>query len=114
MSIPDERLQNERETDYEKVQASDEFQQLRRSLRRFAFPVTLAFLSWYMLYVVMSGYARGFMSHKLVGNINGAFVFGLLQFATTFAIAAYYERHASKNLDPIADKMRAEIEGGQW
>lgn len=114
MSILDERVQHEGGPDYELVQASEEFQQLRHSLRRFAFPVTLGFLSWYMLYVVMSGYARGFMSQKLVGNINVAFVFGLLQFVTTFAIAAYYERHASKNLDPIADKMRAEIEAGQW
>lgn len=113
MSVVDEQT-DKPEVNYQLVQASPEFQALRSTLRRFVFPVTLAFLAWYMLYVVLSGYARGFMSHKLIGNINVAFVFGLTQFVSTFAIAAWYERHASENLDPRADALRAEIEDGQW
>lgn len=96
---------------FEAVQASPEFQQLRRSLRRFAFPMTAAFLSWYLLFVLMSAYARGFMSHKLLGNINVAYVFGLLQFVSTFVIAYVYSRYAERNIDPTADRIRAELEG---
>jgi uncharacterized membrane protein (DUF485 family) len=99
-------------TSFRQVQASDDFQALRTSLRRFAFPVTVAFLAWYMLYVILSAYARGFMSHKLLGNINVAYVFGLLQFVSTFAIAYLYSRYASERLDPLADRIRAEVEGG--
>lgn len=96
---------------YEQIQASPEFQDLKRRLRRFVFPMTVAFLGWYLLFVVMSAYARGFMGHKLLGNINVAYVFGLLQFVSTFVIAWIYARYADRNLDPIADRLRAEIEG---
>jgi len=113
-------VQHEREpgapapgANFEQVQASPEFQGLKRSLRRFAFPMTAAFLAWYLLFVLMSAYARGFMSSKVLGNINVAYVFGLLQFISTFVIAFVYSRHAERNLDPVADKLRAEIEGGQ-
>lgn len=97
-------------SEFEVMQASDEFQSLRRSLRRFAFPVTALFLAWYMLYVVMSVYARDFMDTKVLGNINVAYVFGLLQFVSTFVIAFLYSRYAEKNLDPTADRIRDRFE----
>src|SRR5689334_20287337 len=93
------------------VQQSADFVALRRAFRRFVFPVTIAFLVWYGLYVLLSAYARGFMSHKVVGHINVALVFGLLQFLSTFLIAWAYTRYADRNLDPAADKLRDELEG---
>ena len=98
------------EESYLEVQASPEFVGLRRALRSFVFPMTVAFLLWYALYVVLSAYARGFMSHKIVGNINVALVFGLLQFASTFVLAWLYARYAGSKLDPVADKIRADVE----
>ena len=95
---------------YLNVQKSEDFQRLRHKLRRFIFPMTVAFFLWYLLYVLLSAYARGFMSTKIVGNINVALVFGLLQFVSTFLIAWYYSRYASRELDPRADKIAAEME----
>jgi uncharacterized membrane protein (DUF485 family) len=95
---------------YLTVQRSDDFVLLRRKVRRFIFPMTAAFLLWYALYVLMSAYARDFMSIKIVGNINVALVFGLLQFVSTFLIAWYYSRYASRQLDPLADKIATEME----
>lgn len=100
------------EAAYAEIQATPEFQQLKRSLRRFAFPATVAFLAWYLLYVLMSGYARGFMDTKLLGNINVAYVFGLLQFLSTFVIAYVYAKYADRHLDPTADALRERLEGG--
>ncbi|RFS86012.1 DUF485 domain-containing protein [Actinomadura spongiicola] len=97
-------------TVYERFQGNTEFQELRRRFRRFAFPMTAAFLSWYLLYVVMSGWARGFMGTEVVGSINVALVFGLLQFVSTFVIAWLYARHADRKLDPVAAKLRTAIE----
>jgi len=74
--------------------------------------MTAAFFLWYLLYVLLSAYARGFMSAKIVGNINVALVFGLLQFASTFLIAWYYARFSSRELDPIADSIRHKMEEG--
>jgi uncharacterized membrane protein (DUF485 family) len=97
---------------YLEVQASDEFAALRRKLRNFVFPMTVAFFLWYALYVLLSAYARGFMSVKLVGNINVALLLGLLQFVSTFVIAWYYSRFAATQIDPIADKIRDDLTAG--
>ncbi|MEV8506650.1 DUF485 domain-containing protein [Actinoplanes sp. NPDC051475] len=97
---------------YIEVQQSAEFTGLRRKLRNFVFPMTVAFFLWYALYVLLSAYARGFMSVKLVGNINVALLFGLLQFVSTFLIAWYYSRYAAKELDPVADRIGADLAGG--
>lgn len=98
---------------YSEVQAGDPFQELRRKLRGFVFPATAAFLAWYLLYVLMSMYARDFMATKLIGEINVAYVFGILQFVTTFGIAYLYSRYAAKNLDPIAERILADMEAGR-
>lgn len=94
------------------VQQSAEFAELRLSYRSFAFPLTVAFIAWYLLYVLLSNYAGGFMGTKLLGNINVALVLGLAQFATTFLIAWLYSRHAAAKLDPKASAIKARMEGG--
>lgn len=96
---------------YLEVQRSEEFAQLRHRLRRFIFPTTIAFIVWYALYVLLSAYARGFMSVKLIGNINVALIFGILQFVSTFGIAWYYARFAAKEIDPLADDIYNGLEG---
>lgn len=97
---------------YEEVQAGDEFVQLRTRFRGFVFPVTAGFLIWYFLFVLMSAYAKDFMSTKVIGNINIGIIFGLLQFVSTFAITTWYVRWADRELDPTADALRERIEGG--
>lgn len=98
--------------DWETIQQSAEFTQLRRRLRTFVFPITVAFLVWYLLYVLLSAYAHDFMSTKVAGNINIGLIFGLLQFVSTWLITWLYVRHANRSLDPVADKIRDDIEGG--
>lgn len=90
---------------YDELHASPEFARLRHNYRSFVFPATVAFLSWYLLYVVMSNWAGDFMGTKVVGNINIALVFGLLQFVTTFGLAWFYARHSAAKLDPLAREL---------
>ena len=87
-----------------------DFTELRRRYRSFAFPATIAFMAWYILYVVCNNWARDFMNIKVIGNINVALIFGLLQFVSTFVIAYLYARHANKSLDPLANKLREEFD----
>ncbi|AKL65591.1 DUF485 domain-containing protein [Streptomyces goshikiensis] len=94
------------------VQQSPEFAELRRAHRSFAFPLTVAFIAWYLLYVLLSSYAGGFMGTKLFGNINVALALGLAQFATTFLIAWLYARHAAAQLDPKAEAIKKRMEAG--
>jgi len=91
---------------YEELAASDDFHELRRRYRAFVLPYTVAFLAWYLLYVLMSNWADDFMSIRLVGHINVALVFGLLQFLTTFTIAVIYSRFATRRLDPLSTDLR--------
>ncbi|MEU3350676.1 DUF485 domain-containing protein [Streptomyces sp. NPDC037389] len=95
------------------VQSSEEFGELRRAHRSFAFPLTVAFVSWYLLYVLLSNYAGGFMDTIVVGNINIALVLGLAQFLTTFLIAWWYARHAEAQIDPKAEALKARLEAGE-
>ncbi|SRR5512139_199301 len=90
---------------YEHLHASEDFYELRKRYRGFAIPWTVAFLVWYLLYVFMSMWATDFMDTKLIGNVNVALVFGLLQFASTFGIAWLYAKHANKSLDPLARRL---------
>lgn len=98
---------------FEEVQATDEFQGLKRTLRRFVFPATVLFLAWYLLYILLTAYARGFMANKVLGEINVAYVLGLLQFVSTFVIAFIYSRYADRHFDPTADAIRHRLEGTQ-
>lgn len=87
---------------YDRLAEREEFIELRKRYRGFVIPATVAFLVWYLLYVLMSNWAGGFMSTKVIGNINVALVFGLLQFVTTFALAYVYSRFSTSRLDPLA------------
>lgn len=98
--------------DYLRAQASPEFQELRRRLRTFVFPMTAFFLTWYLTYVLLGAYAHDFMATKVFGNINVGLLLGLGQFVTTFAITGIYVRYANRELDPRAEAIRVELEGG--
>jgi uncharacterized membrane protein (DUF485 family) len=100
--------------EYRAAQNSPEFAELRRKFRSFAVPMTVAFLVWYLLYVLLSTYASDFMSTKVFGNVNVGLLLGLAQFATTFLITQLYVRHAGKSTDPIADEMRNRLESHQF
>jgi uncharacterized membrane protein (DUF485 family) len=87
---------------YDRLHESPEFGELKRRYQKFVFPASFAFLSWYLLYVLMSNWAPDFMGTKVIGNINVALVFGLLQFASTFLIAFLYARYSNTHIDPMA------------
>ena len=101
------------ETDYQRVQRADEFQDLRRRFRRFVFPMTAFFLIWYLLYVLLAAYAHDFMSTRVTGNITVGLLLGLGQFVSTFAITMIYARWANRELDPLADAIGARLDGAK-
>ncbi|SDC35825.1 Uncharacterized membrane protein, DUF485 family [Geodermatophilus telluris] len=96
--------------EYRQAQDSPEFTELRRRFRRFAFPMTVAFLAWYLLYVLLSTYAPDFMATPVFGNVNVGILLGLGQFVSTFVITHLYVAHADRRTDPIADEMRERLE----
>jgi uncharacterized membrane protein (DUF485 family) len=95
---------------WEQTQASPEFQALKRKFRNFAFPLTAAFLVWYFAYVLLTAFARPWVSQEVLPHINIAFILGVLQFVTTFLIAWLYERHSSKHLDDASEALKHKVE----
>ncbi|QCQ89968.1 DUF485 domain-containing protein [Rhodococcus sp. SGAir0479] len=93
------------------MQASPQFQELRHRLRRFVFPMTAFFLTWYAVYVLLATYASDFMATEVFGHVNLGILLGLGQFVTTFAITALYVKFANRELDPRSTAIREELEG---
>lgn len=88
------------------------FLELKKRLYTFIFPVSLAFMAWYLLYVLMSAFGRGVMGVVLFGSVNVALVFGVLQFVSTFAIAILYTGYARRRFDSRAIELRDELQNG--
>ncbi|MGW6896818.1 DUF485 domain-containing protein [Streptomyces sp. NPDC054919] len=91
---------------YLEVQRSEAFQEVRRRYRRFVVPATLAFLVWYLAYVVTAITAPGLMARPVAGAVNVAMVAGLGQFLTTFLLTGAYARHARLRRDRAALDLR--------
>ncbi|MFI9330868.1 DUF485 domain-containing protein [Kitasatospora sp. NPDC052868] len=91
---------------YRSVQASDSFQEIRRGYRSFVFPVSGAFLGWYLMYVAAQACAPGLMRSQIAGPVNVAWLLGLLQFASTFLLTWLYARNARTKRDRAALDLR--------
>ncbi|QCW80736.1 DUF485 domain-containing protein [Streptomyces sp. S6] len=91
---------------YLEVHRSEAFREVRRRYRRFVVPAALAFLLWYLAYVVAATTAPGLMARPVAGAINVAMVAGLGQFLTTFLLTWAYARHARLRRDRAALDLR--------
>lgn len=95
------------------VQRSEDFQRLRRSFLSFIVPMTALFLLWYLLYVILAGFAPGLYAIPVLGSINVGLLMGLGQVVTTFVITMLYRSWADKRYDPHAEAIRHEMETGE-
>ncbi|MGQ0467775.1 MAG: DUF485 domain-containing protein [Sporichthyaceae bacterium] len=111
MAQLDEPARSGQDAAHDEIYNSPEFNELRSRFRRLVFPLVAAFLAWYVLYVLTATYAREFMAEELVGKINVALVFGLLQFVSTFGIAWLYAKRAGTEIDGRAAALKARFEG---
>jgi len=100
--------------EYQQAQDSPEFSELRKRFRSFAIPMTVAFLVWYLLFVLLSTYAPSLMATSVFGNVNVGLLLGLGQFVSTFLITQLYVRHSSRKTDPISDEMRERLEAHEY
>jgi uncharacterized membrane protein (DUF485 family) len=96
--------------DYQEVAESSDFRELQIRHRSFVFPLAALFLVWYFVYVLLAAYAHDFMATPVFGSVNVGLLFGLGQFVTTFVITMAYVAYANRKLDPVAEKIRGELE----
>ncbi|QMV85867.1 DUF485 domain-containing protein [Corynebacterium hindlerae] len=93
------------------VSESEQFNELRGTFRTFAFPLSFAFLAWFLFYIVTATYATDFVSQRVYGAITVGMVLGLAQFATTALVTWIYVRFADNKLDPATAALRDTMTG---
>lgn len=95
---------------WERTQKSAEFKTLKGRFRRFSFPMTIAFLAWYFIFVLLMTFARDWVSTPVFGNINIALILALLQFVSTLVIVIAYDMYSHRKLDGIREDLRQQVE----
>lgn len=86
---------------WDRVAESREFRDLMATKKIFIIPAFVFFLVYYFLLPVLVGYAPNFMSIKVWGNVNLAYLFALSQFFMAWTIAGLYVR-AGDDFDDIS------------
>ncbi|MCX4534634.1 MULTISPECIES: DUF485 domain-containing protein [unclassified Streptomyces] len=74
-----------------------------RVLRRGA---TLTALGFFTLFLLLSGFAPGLMTHPLGGGLTTGLALGLCQLPVTLLAIALYERTARRVVDPLSAELR--------
>lgn len=79
--------------------------------RGFTFPLAIAGMVWFVVYIVTAMYAPHIITPRVFGLVNVGILLGLGQFISTFLITWLYVRYADKNLEPRSRAVRESLEG---
>src|ERR1700730_12877011 len=101
------------QSEWDRIAESQEFKDLMATKKIFIVPAFLFFVVYYFALPVLVGYAPQFMSAKVIGEVNLAYLFALSQFRLAWVIAGLYGK-ADKSCDRLAKDIlnRAEDEKG--
>ena len=82
--------------EWDRIANSSKFAGLLTAKKTFIVPVFVFFLLYYVLLSVLVGYAPKFMSTRVLGTINLAYLFALSQFVVGWLIACLYLRASTR------------------
>ncbi|TXS81112.1 DUF485 domain-containing protein [Streptomyces sp. sk2.1] len=74
-----------------------------RSLRRVA---VLTALGYFVVFLLLSGFAKDLMGRPLFAGLNVGLALGLCQVPVTVLAVVRYERTARRTVDPLAARLR--------
>ena len=93
------------EIDWVAAERSPEFRELVKKKNAFVVPATIFFLAWYTGFVLLCGYAPGFMGKEfLVDGLTVGYMLALSQFVMVWGLAAWYLRKSDREFDPLAKR----------
>jgi uncharacterized membrane protein (DUF485 family) len=99
--------------DWESIEHSPEFQELVRRRRSFVVPATLFFLTFYMAFILLAGYAKDFMASSVYEGLTVGYCLALTQFVMVFALGIMYLRRSDRDYDPLAARVVEMAEAGE-
>ncbi|MBE2999719.1 DUF485 domain-containing protein [Nocardiopsis sp. HNM0947] len=94
----------------ERLWGDRDFVRLRRRYALLCGLLVTLFLSGYLTHLLLSAYARDFMSIRLADPVNVALVSGLGQFLLVFFLAWAFSSAARRWIDPLAARVRTRME----
>lgn len=100
MEQPDARFETSK-TEWDRIAETQEFKDLMATKKVFIIPAFVFFLVYYFLLPILVGYAPQFMSTKVIGVVNLAYLFALSQFFMAWTIAWLYVK-AAGDFDKLA------------
>jgi len=80
---------------WDRIAESHEFRDLMATKKIFIVPAFVFFVVYYFALPLLVGYAPHFMSTKVIGAVNLAYLFALSQFFVAWIIAALYVKAAN-------------------
>jgi uncharacterized membrane protein (DUF485 family) len=89
------------QSEWDRIAETREFKDLMATKKVFIVPAFIFFLVYYFLLPVLVGYAPQFMSTKVIGVVNLAYLFALSQFFMAWTIAWLYVK-AAGDFDRLA------------
>jgi uncharacterized membrane protein (DUF485 family) len=92
-------------SDWERIERSPEFRELVARRRRFVLPATVFFLTWYLAFVLLAGYAEDFMGTSLIEGFNVGYAIALTQFVMVAVLGVAYLRYSERVLDPLREQI---------
>ncbi|MFD9966991.1 DUF485 domain-containing protein [Streptomyces sp. NPDC059013] len=84
----------------------DQLPRLRSGYRRLRRVATLTALGYFVLFLILSGYAPDLMTDGISGGLTTGVLLGLLTLPVALAAIAVYERIARERVDPLAAAIR--------
>src|ERR1700679_1129509 len=81
--------------EWDRIANSSQFKDLMATKKIFIIPAVVFFVIYYFALPVLVGYAPRFMSTRVIGVVNLAYLFALSQFVVAWVIAALYVKAAS-------------------
>jgi uncharacterized membrane protein (DUF485 family) len=99
--------------DWIAAERSPEFRELVSRRRRFVVPATVFFLTWYIGFILLAGYAEDFMGESIYEGLTVGYVLALTQFVMVWVLGWLYLRQADRVFDPLAERAaKVALEAG--
>jgi uncharacterized membrane protein (DUF485 family) len=104
-------MDNNSNVDWDAIIRDPRFQSLQRRKQGFLWGLMTVSVIYYLLLPIGAAYFQDFFKIKVWGVVNVAILFALSQFVVTWVIAVIYSRAASREFDPIAERIAADHGG---
>ena len=90
-------------TQWSEIERTSEFQELVAARRRWVNPATAFFLFWFLLFIVLSGYAEEFMAERVIEGVTVGYLLALSQFVMVAVLGVLYLRVAKNKFEPLQE-----------